>query len=131
MMDPKKVAAWIAIPGLTIAALLGLRAQWGGFEADMELIAQEAGADTAVILINQHAEVAEARLGQLVHMDRVKEDRELTDRCEIRAERRGEEPLDYEQACVEESNLRWLWWEFDDCEIAKRKDCVEPMRDRP
>ena len=131
MVSPKDVGLWIGIPGLVIAALLGLRAQWGGFEADMELIAQEAGADTAVILINQHAIVAEARLGQLVHMDRVKEDRELTDRCETRAERRGEDPLDYEQACIEESNLRWLWWEFDDCGIEGREDCVEPMRGRP
>jgi len=129
-MDPKKIVAWIAVPGVALAAVIGIATQWGGVEDRWELLAQESGTAAAEIVVNQHAEVAEARLAQLVDAGRRSEDRELLATCETRAERRGEEPLDYEQACAEESNLRWLWWEYDDCLIEGR-ECVEPMRDRP
>jgi hypothetical protein len=129
-MDAKKIASWVALPALVLGAIITIATQWGDVEESFELLAQEASAEVATEIVNKHAEVAEARLGQLVDAGRRAEDRDLTDRCEARAERRGEDVLDYEQACLEESNLRWLWWDYDDC-VLVRDDCVEPGRPRP
>ena len=130
-MDVKKCTAWIAVPGLTLVAIIGIGTQWGGVEDRWELMAQEAAEIRAEEVVIEQMVPMVSQLTSINESLRRAEDRELTDRCEKRAEKRGEEIDDYEPRCIKESNLRWLWWDYDDCMILTPENCTLPLGDRP
>jgi hypothetical protein len=130
-VDPKKIVAWVGLPAAFVGAVLLFGEKWDGFQAKTELLAQEAARVEAREVVTEQMAPAVEQLELIKESLRRQEDRELLDRCEIRAERRGEDPLDYEPWCIEESNLRWLWWDYDDCLAEGREDCQEPVRPRP
>lgn len=130
-IDPKQIGLWVGLPAVLLVGILKFGAEWDGFQASQTLLAQEAARETAEVVVEEKMGPAVKELEAIKESLRRQEDRDLIDRCELKGARRGEDPVDYEIRCEAESDLRWEWWEFDDCMDQGRHDCVEPRKPRP
>jgi hypothetical protein len=110
----KITPAWISAGIAAGTIILGALA-WGANQWVDEAVAQEVQRQTAPL------QAAAQDLEAIKESLRRAEDRELIDRCEARAERRGETPAEFEPVCKAESAARWRAWKYEDC-IARTAD---------
>lgn len=98
-LDPTQVRNWFLLI-IAAAAVLGPAYKWNMVKA------QEAGRKAAV----EEMAPAVEELGEIKELLQRQEDMALIERCEVRADRRGEDPDDYELECKRESDKRWAYW---------------------
>ena len=131
-VDPKKIVAWVGIPGACLAAVLAFGSQWDGWQESQVLLAQEAARAVAHEVVEAEQAAVIEQLQGLNDNVRVLIDQDAMATCREIGPTQISYPdnwgdLDDRQryaVCQRESRYRHALWDYED-------DCEEPCDDPP